>query len=161
MYEKSLILIKPDGLRRRLAARILQRFEDAGFKLHAVRLVQPTVALARAHYAEHVEKAFYPTVERYICSGPVLALVLGGGGAIAKIRQLVGATVPSEAAPGTIRGDFAHQAREAAGGAQERALHNLIHASANAADAEREIAIWFAADEVLDYPLPDDELHGA
>lgn len=155
MYEKSLVLIKPDGVQRRLVATILQRFESAGLKLHAMKFLTASTDQSRSHYQEHVDKPFYPMVEEYITEGPVLAFVLGGGGAIAKIRQMVGATVPAEALPGTIRGDLAHQPMTKGG-----ALRNLIHASASVEEAEHEMGVWFSADEILDFDLLGQSLHG-
>jgi nucleoside-diphosphate kinase len=157
MTERSLLIVKPDGVQRRLIGRILQRFEDAGLKLHGMRLERPALARVEEHYAEHRGKPFFPNITSYLASAPVLVFVLGGAGAIARIRQLVGATCPAEAAPGTIRGDFAHMTRESG---KDRPIFNLIHASANAADAEREIALWFKPEELVDYDQPDDYLHG-
>ena len=157
MYQKSLVIIKPDGLKRNLSFRILQRFEDAGMKLHAMKLVQSSPELAGTHYEEHKDKPFFPMVVDYICSGPILVFVLGGLGSIAKIRQMVGATEPASAEPGTIRGDFAHQLMIKGGDAP---LYNLIHASANQEDAIREIAVWFNDQEVLDHDVPTDYFHG-
>ena len=158
-YEQSLVFIKPDGVARRLSGRVIQRFEDAGLKITAMAFRQCDPPLAKTHYAEHVEKDFYPSLERYVCSGPVLVMVIGGNGAIGRIRKMVGATVPAEAEPGTIRGDFAHQPitepRD-----PDAALCNLVHASANAEDAKREIAIWFTPEELLSYALPNDGFHG-
>lgn len=155
MYEKSLILIKPDGLQRRLVGRLLQRFEDAGLTIHALKLVQPTDELVARHYAEHVNKPFFPSLQAYFRVGPVVALVLGGTGAVSRIRKLVGATAPSEAEPGTIRGDFAHM-----GLSKDGPCFNLIHASATPEEAAQEITVWFDARELLDYPLVDDRLLG-
>lgn len=154
MYEQSLVIIKPDGIPRRLVSEILSRFERAGFKLHAMKLMQANTELARKHYREHVNKPFYPSVEAYITEGPILVFVLGGQGCISTIRKLVGATMPSDATPGTIRGDLAHQPKG------DGALRNLIHASASPEEAEWEISVWFKASELLDYDLADDELHG-
>lgn len=160
MYEKSLLIIKPDGIKRRLTSQVLLRFETAGLKLHALKLINASSELAGDHYGEHRERPFFPLIVDYLTEGPVLAFVLGGEGAIARIRKMVGATTPADSDPGTIRGDFCHMSldKEAA---TSKALYNLIHASANAEDAEREIALWFAPEEVLDYSLPDDYLHGA
>ena len=159
MYEKSLIIFKPDAVIRRMTGQIITRFENVGLKLHAMRFEQIDAAKSKIHYAEHVDKGFYPTLEEYITSGPVLTMVLGGFEAIAKIRAMVGATNPAQAAPGTIRGDFAHQGMEKAGD-KPNPLRNLIHASACLEDAQREIEIWFGADEIVEYNLPDDYIHG-
>lgn len=160
MYEKSLLIIKPDGIKRRLVSQVLSRFETAGLKLHALKLVQATPELAGNHYDEHRERPFFPLIVDYLTEGPVMVFVLGGQGAIARIRMMVGSTMPAESAPGTIRGDFCHMELDKADG-KSKALYNLIHASANADDAAREIGIWFNPAEVLDYSLPDDYLHGA
>ncbi len=157
MYEKSLLIVKPDGVQRGLTGRILQRFEDCGMKLLAMRLEIAPRERVESHYAEHRGKPFFDGIVTYMSQGPIVVFVLGGVGAIAKIRQLVGATTPTEAAPGTIRGDLAHQDRESG---KDRPIFNLIHASANAEDAEREVALWFAPEEVLEYTKPDDYFHG-
>ena len=160
MYQKTLVIFKPDGVQRRLLGRMLERFESCGLKVHAVRFMQATVEQTRAHYREHTSKPFYPQLEFYLTSGPMLVLVLGGSGAIAKVRALVGATDPSAAAPGTIRGDWSHKMLVMTGPNNGRVLRNLIHASSKAADAAHEISVWFKPEEVLDYRMPDDELHG-
>lgn len=157
MYEQSLLIVKPDGVQRRLVGRILQRFEDAGLKLVAMRLEQPTRARVEAHYAEHAGKPFFGSIVDYMAGAPVVVFVLGGTSAIAKIRLMVGATTPSEAAPGTLRGDFANQDKESG---KDRPIYNLIHASANAADATREIALWFRPEELVQYSQPDDRFQG-
>ena len=152
MYEKTLVIVKPDGVQRRMVGTLISRFENVGLKIHAMRFVQTTEEQSKAHYAEHVDKPFYPSLEAYITVGPALVFVLGGTGAIAKVRQLVGDTEPASALPGTIRGDYAHQPLERG---SDRFLCNLVHASANAEDAEREVALWFGPDEVLDYAMID------
>lgn len=161
MIERSLVLLKPDSVQRRLVGRVLGRFEDAGYRILAMKLLQASVEQSRQHYREHVEKPFYPALESFILSGPLVALVLAGHGAIDSIRKLVGATEPAAAAPGTIRGDFAHQPLlKATGGGAEAWMCNIVHASANTDDAAHEVAVWFRPDELLDYTLPDDQLHG-
>ena len=156
MYEKSLIIVKPDGVQRNLVGSILTRFENAGLKIHAVKFQTVPVEQSRKHYAEHVDKGFYPTVEKYITSGPVLVLVLGGLSAIKKIRTMVGATEPSSALPGTIRGDFAHQPYPAPGEPDDKPIRNLIHASATPEEAANEVAIWFSDDEIVEYERIND-----
>ena len=161
MRERSLVLIKPDAVQRRLTGRVLQRFEDAGYKILAIKMLRASAEQSRQHYREHAEKAFYPALESFVLSGPLVALVLSGHGAIAGIRKLVGATEPAAAAPGTIRGDFAHQPLlKGDGRGPEPWMCNIVHASANPADAAHEIGVWFRPEELLDYPLPDDPLHG-
>jgi nucleoside-diphosphate kinase len=158
MYEKSLIIIKPDGIQRNLTGTVISRFENAGLKIHAMKFQTVSVEQARKHYSEHVDKGFYPTVEEYVTAGPVLVFVLGGLNCIKKIRTMVGATEPSSALPGTIRGDFAHQPYPAAGEPDDQPIRNLIHASATPDEAATEIKIWFSDDEVLDYGKINDSL---
>jgi nucleoside-diphosphate kinase len=157
MYEKTLVIVKPDGVQRRMVGTLVDRFERAALKIHAMRFQKTTPEQSKKHYAEHVDKPFYPSLEKYITVGPVMVFVLGGDGAIAKVRQLVGATEPASALPGTIRGDYAHQPMERG---SDRFLCNLIHASANADDAATEVALWFTADEIVDYERVDDMYTG-
>ncbi|MCM8530673.1 MAG: nucleoside-diphosphate kinase [Lentisphaeraceae bacterium] len=151
MYEKSLVIVKPDGVQRSLVGTVLSRFEAAGLKIHAMKFQNVPAEQSKEHYSEHVDKAFYPTVEEYITSGPVLVFVLGGNNAIKKIRTMVGATEPASALPGTIRGDFAHQPYPAPGEPDVEPIRNLIHASATPDEASNEISIWFSEDELVDY----------
>ena len=161
MYQRSLVILKPDAVQRRLTGEIIQRFEHAGLKIHAIRFDNVAREKSRQHYAEHLEKDFYPSLEDYITSGPILIMILGGLDAIPKIRRMIGDTVPGNALPGTIRGDFAHQSKAPQEStASQQPLRNLIHASATTSDAETEIKVWFEPDEIIDYPLPDDFLHG-
>jgi nucleoside-diphosphate kinase len=158
MYEKSLIIIKPDGIQRSLTGSIITRFENAGLKIHAMKFVNVTQDMARAHYSEHVNKAFYPTVEDYILSGPVLVFVLGGLNAVSKIRSIVGATEPNSALPGTIRGDYAHQCYPGPGEPDDKPIRNLIHASGTSEEAVTEVALWFKEDEVISYEKLTDNI---
>ena len=161
MYQKSLVILKPDAVQRRLVGEILQRFENVGLKIHAMRLEKISGEKSKLHYAEHVEKDFYPSLEAYITSGPILIIVLGGLQAIQKIRLMIGDTIPTKALPGTIRGDYAHQGKghqETSG--EQQPLRNLIHASATTDDAETELKVWFQPEEILEYPIPDDFIHG-
>ena len=130
--ERTLVLIKPDAMRRGLAGEILRRFEQRGLELREARLVQVDDALAKEHYAEHAEKTFFGELVEFITSGPTLALVVEGEGAIATVRTTVGATNPADAGPGTIRGDLALSMPD-----------NLVHGSDSAESAVREIALWF------------------
>jgi nucleoside-diphosphate kinase len=135
--ERTLILIKPDAVRRRLAAEILGRIEARGFTVRGGKLVRVTRELAETHYAEHSEKSFYGELVEFITSGPTWALVVEGEGAIATMRKTIGATNPADADPGTIRGDLAMSMPD-----------NLVHGSDSPESAAREIALWFAADEL-------------
>jgi len=130
--ERSLILIKPDAVRRRLAAEILGRIEARGFEIVEGRLLTVDRALAEEHYAEHKEKPFFGELVAFITSGPTWALVVEGEGAIATLRTTIGATDPANAAPGTIRGDLAVSMPD-----------NLVHGSDSPESAAREIALWF------------------
>ena len=130
--ERSLILIKPDAVRRRLAAEILGRIEARGFEIREGKLLTASRELGEEHYAEHREKPFFGELVDFISSGPTWALVVEGEGAIATMRSTIGATDPANAAPGTIRGDLASSMPD-----------NLVHGSDSPESAEREIALWF------------------
>lgn len=138
--ERTLVLIKPDGVQRGLMGEILGRFERRGLRLIAAKIVLVSRELAEDHYAVHRGKFFYEGLVSYIISGPVFAGVIEGPRAIQVVRAMVGATHPYEAAPGTIRGDLALTD-----------LRNLIHASDAPETAAQEIALWFRAGEVLVY----------
>jgi nucleoside-diphosphate kinase len=133
--ERTLALIKPDAIRRSLAGEIIARFEDRGLQLRAARLVTVDRSLAEEHYAEHTEKPFFGELVDFITSGPTLALVLEGEGAITVVRTTMGATNPAEAAPGTIRGDLSLSMPD-----------NLVHGSDSPDSAKREIDLWFPDD---------------
>jgi nucleoside-diphosphate kinase len=133
MIERTLVLLKPDTVRRGLVGAVLARFEAKGLEI--VELEQRTISgeLADQHYAEHVDRDFYPPLREFITSGPLVALVLEGESAVDVVRELNGATDGRKAAPGTIRGDWSLSNRE-----------NLVHGSDSAGSAKREIALWFA-----------------
>jgi nucleoside-diphosphate kinase len=130
--EQTLVLIKPDAMRRQLAGEILARFERRGLVLRAARLVTVDRELAEQHYAEHAEKPFFGELVEFITSGPTLALVLEGKGAIPVVRKTIGATDPTEACAGSIRGEFALSMPD-----------NLVHGSDSPESARREIDLWF------------------
>ena len=130
--ERTLVLIKPDAVRRRLAGEILGRIEARGFEIRAGKLLVVGRDLAERHYAEHGEKPFFGDLVDFITSGPTWALVVEGEGAIGTLRRTIGATNPADADPGTIRGDLAMSMPD-----------NLVHGSDSPASAEREIALWF------------------
>ncbi len=140
MTERTLVLIKPDGVQRGLTGRILARYEERGLKIVGLKLVQVDRALAEQHYAVHRERPFFAGLVEFITSAPLVALALEGPNAIAVVRAINGATRPHEAAPGTIRGDFALETAQ-----------NIVHASDSAETAESELALWFRPDELLDY----------
>ena len=138
MAERTLVLIKPDAMRRSLAGQILARFEQRGLAIRGAKLVQVDNELAAAHYAEHTEKPFFGELVEFITSSPTLALVLEGESAIGVVRATMGATNPVEAAPGTIRGDFSLAMP-----------NNLVHGSDSQESAKREIGLWFEAHELV------------
>src|SRR5687767_3261724 len=137
--ERTLILIKPDGVQRGLVGPILARFEARGLKIVGLKLLQVSTELAERHYAVHQGKSFYEGLIRYITSGPVVAMVLEGTNAIAAVRKTVGATRSFEAEPGSIRGDLALEVGR-----------NLVHASDGAETADKEVELWFG-DEWVAY----------
>jgi nucleoside-diphosphate kinase len=151
--ERTLVILKPDALARGLVGRVVQRFEDAGLKIVAMRMTMMDSDLTRRHYAdleERLGKAIYDINAAAMQRGPVIALVLEGVEAVANVRRLVGGTYPNEAPPGTVRGDFAHQSK-AYCIATDRAVSNLVHASGNADEAKYEVNLWFADAEQFDY----------
>ena len=140
MTERTLVLIKPDGVQRLLAGRILARYEERGLRLVGLKLMTVSRDLAERHYAVHGAKPFFGGLVDFITSGPLVAAVLEGPNAIAVVRTMNGATRPHEAAPGTIRGDFALETAQ-----------NLVHASDSVETADAEIALWFTSGELLEY----------
>jgi nucleoside-diphosphate kinase len=137
MAERTLVLIKPDAMARRLAGEILGRFEQRGLTVRAAKLVLVDRGLAERHYAEHTEKPFFGELVEFITSAPTLALVLEGESAVSVVRTTMGATNPVDAAPGTVRGDLALAMPD-----------NLVHGSDSLDSAEREIALWFPDHEL-------------
>lgn len=135
--ERTLVLLKPDCVQRRLMGQLIARFEDKGLNIIAMKMMHITADLAREHYAEHVDKPFYPGLERFITGAPVVALIVEGPEVIRVVRDMVGATSGLKAEPGTIRGDFSSSRQM-----------NLIHASDGAAAAQREINLYFTPDEI-------------
>jgi nucleoside-diphosphate kinase len=138
--ERTLVLVKPDGVQRLLVGRILQRYEDRGLKIVGLKLVLIDRDLAERHYAIHSERPFFRGLVAFISSAPLVAAVLEGPNAVAVVRAVNGATRPHEAAPGTIRGDFALETAQ-----------NLVHASDSIDTAAQELALWFTPAELLDY----------
>jgi nucleoside-diphosphate kinase len=142
MSEKTLILVKPDGVQRGLVGEILSRFERKGLKCVALKMIRVTRDLARRHYAVHEGKPFYDELIEFITSGPLVASVWEGADAVALVRKVVGATSPDKAEPGTVRGDFAIDTG-----------FNLIHASDAPDTARHEIDLFFEKGEILTYDL--------
>jgi nucleoside-diphosphate kinase len=151
--ERTLVLLKPDAVARGLVGQVLARFENALLKVIAAKMVWMDADLTRRHYFD-LEDRFGPDVYNamagFMQTGPVIAIILEGVDAIATTRKLVGSTYPDQAAPGTIRGDFAHMSRNYAN-SHKVAVANLVHASGNAEEAAREIDVWFAKDEIHEY----------
>ena len=138
--ERTLVLVKPDGVQRGLTGEIVGRLERTGLQIIGMKLMMISEDLASRHYAEHAEKPFYPGLVSFITSSPVVALVLEGPSAISTIRKVMGVTDPADAAPGSIRGDLGIDMGR-----------NLIHGSANAEDAAREVALFFDDSELISY----------
>ncbi len=137
MAERTFIFVKPDGVRRGLVGEIISRFERKGLKLVGLKMLTFTPELARKHYDEHVDKPFFPELEQFVLSGPVAAMVLEGNDVVTMTRAMMGKTKHTEAAPGTIRGDFAFSTTE-----------NLIHGSDSPERAQIEIANFFTEQEL-------------
>ena len=136
MTDRILVLIKPDGVERRLVGEILRRIEAKGYDVTALKTVVPTPELLDKHYADHVDKPFYPGLVEYMTRGPVVAALVEGHRVVQGVRSLMGATDPTTAAPGTIRGDLGRDWGTPA-------ILNLVHGSDSDESAAREIAIWF------------------
>lgn len=138
--ERTFIAVKPDGVQRGLVTSIFSRFERRGYKLVAIKMLVPTPELLKQHYAEHVGKPFYPKMEAFMSSGPVVATVWEGKDVVKQGRAMLGATDPIKSAPGTIRGDFGIDMGR-----------NVCHGSDSVESAEREIKLWFKDDEVVSW----------
>jgi nucleoside-diphosphate kinase len=144
MTERTFIMIKPDGIQRRLVGNIIARFERVGLHIVAMKFLQVQRDFAERHYAIHKGKPFYNNLLAYITSGPVLVMVLEGSNVIQRVRMMVGHTDPHKAQPGTIRGDYAQEIGR-----------NVIHASDAPESAEQEIKLWFSPDELVEYEMND------
>lgn len=146
MGSRTFVLIKPDGVQRGLVGDIVHRFEERGLKLAAVQMRQVSQELAETYYVEHQGKDFFRPLVAYVTSGPVVAMVWEGPGSVAVARTIIGATDPSEATPGTIRGDYGVDISR-----------NLIHGADSEASAEREIGLFFRPEEILAYTRIDED----
>ncbi len=143
--ERTLVLIKPDAVQRGLVGKIITRLEERGLKIVGLKLVDVSDSLARRHYAVHEGKPFYEPLIAYITSSPVVAMVIEGPNAIEVVRRTMGATAPAEAAPGTIRADYALEIGR-----------NLVHGSDSPETAEQEIGLWFIEEELFSWERQDD-----
>lgn len=151
--ERTLVLLKPDAVVRGLAGRIITRFEDAALKIVGVKMKLMDAEFTRKHYFDLEERAgseIYNCTAGFMQTGPVIALALEGVEAVAKVRKIIGVTFPDQAAPGTVRGDFAHQTK-ASSEVSGKAVMNLVHASGNSEEAKYEVELWFGADEQFEY----------
>lgn len=135
--ERTFVAIKPDAVKRGLIGRIIKRFENRGYKIVGMKMLQPTIQMAEKHYAEHLGKPFYDRLIRYITSGPIIAMILQGENVVKGARQLMGSTQPNDAEVGTLRADFA-QTME----------FNVVHGSDSIESAQREIDIYFSPEEI-------------
>ena len=144
--EKTLVLVKPDGVQRGLVGEIISRFERRGLKLIGLKLMQVTDQLANTHYGEHKERPFFPGLVNFITSGPVISMAWEGDNAIAIVRQTMGSTNPVESAPGTIRGDLGVNIGR-----------NVVHGSDSTESAARELGLFFSVDEILSYKRSTDQ----
>lgn len=138
--QRTLVLVKPDGVARHLTGEILRRIEAKGYTLAELRMGTPARELLEQHYAEHSERPFFPALVEFMGSGPVVAVVVEGHRVIEGLRALIGATDPTVAAPGSVRGDLGRDAGAAV-------IENLVHASDSTESAEHEIALWFPASD--------------
>ncbi|HQO03495.1 MAG TPA: nucleoside-diphosphate kinase [Spirochaetota bacterium] len=138
--ERSFVMIKPDGVQRQLVGELLAKFEKKGFRLAGAKFMKVSEDLAKKHYGEHEGKPFFGELVGFITSGPVFAMAIEGPNCISMIRKMVGATKPEDAEPGSIRGDYVSYMGK-----------NIIHASDSPESAKRELALWFTADELIDY----------
>ena len=138
--ERTLVLLKPDCVQRRLMGQVIARFESKGLNIIALKMLRVTPELSKQHYAEHVQKPFYPNLEKFITASPIVALVVEGLEAIRVVREMLGATSGLKAAPGTIRGDYSSSRQM-----------NLVHASDGPEASAREIALYFKNDELHSY----------
>jgi len=153
MIERTLVLLKPDAVKRGLMGRVISRFEDAGLKVVGSKMVQINEEFGKKHYYDIAQRRGEKVLQvllKFMTTGPVMALCLEGVNAVEVVRKLVGGTEPKSALPGTIRGDFAHMSYADADG-QNKAIENMIHASGNAEEAKQEIALWFKSEELHSY----------
>lgn len=161
--EQTLVLLKPDAVRRGIASEILARFEKVGLKIVAIKLVHVTRSFAERHYTyediavRHGEE-IREQLLRYITEGPVIAAVLEGIQSVRNVRKICGPTEPLSALPGTIRGDYCHQGYDICNESKQ-AIRNVIHASASPAEAQHEVSLWFNTSEIVSYRRTDDSEH--
>jgi nucleoside-diphosphate kinase len=162
MIERTLVLVKPDGVMRGLVGEVIKRFEQKGLKIIGLKMVSIDRKFASKHYTEDIEKRRGKIVRnnllKYITEGPVVAMVVEGIDAIDVVRIMTGGTEPKTALPGTIRGDFTHHSFKYADN-KNMSIKNIIHASGNTEDAEREIMLWFSVEDLFSYKRTDEIFH--
>lgn len=156
MIQRTLVLIKPDGVQRGIVGEIITRFERIGLKVIGMKMVWIEKDFAKKHYSAHVGKEFYPNLEDFITEGPLVAIAIEGIRAVETVRKIVGATEPRSAAPGTIRGDFAMHSYTYTD-KKGIPIKNLIHASGEVDEAEKEVELWFGINELFEYESVHDK----
>jgi len=145
MIEKTCVIVKPDGVRRGIADKIISRYEKEGLKIIAKKQLTADDALLTKHYSAHIGKPFFEPLKKFMMSGPVVAMIIEGESAVSHVRKITGATDPSKAEKGTIRGDLGIDSQEKAD-KEKRAIQNLVHASGTVEEAKKEISLWFPED---------------
>jgi nucleoside-diphosphate kinase len=158
--ERTLVLVKPDGVERGLIGMVIQRFENRGLKILALKMIRPNKKLGEQHYFDVAQRhgaQIAGGLIQYMIDGPVVAIALEGVEAIRVVRAMCGATYPSESSPGTIRGDFCHISKDYAN-SNDVTVRNIVHASADKADAKRELKLWFKPSEMVQYKRVE-EIH--
>ena len=159
MIEKTLVVIKPDGIKRGLVGEIIKRIERTGLKIIAIKMTWIDKDFAEEHYSdikERYDKRILNNLTEYVREGPVIAICFEGVEAISLVRKIIGSTYPNEANPGTIRGDYCHISKDYANKHNKR-VGNLIHASADKKDAEKELKLWFSVNEMHKYEKSDEK----
>ena len=160
MIERTLVLVKPDGVKRALVGEVIKRFEAKGLKIVGLKMFWADKEFAKKHYTEDITKRRGEHIRNFlidfITEGPVVAICLEGVEAVENVRKIVGPTEPKAALPGTIRGDFTHVSYSYTD-QQKKAVRNLIHASANKEEANEEVALWFSPDELYNYKIAHEE----
>ncbi|MFH2021492.1 MAG: nucleoside-diphosphate kinase [archaeon] len=150
LIERTLVLLKPDCVERSLVGEIITKLEKVGLKIVGMKMVWVDKDFSKKHYADHVKKPFYKSLEEFITAGPVVAMAVEGIHSVEIVRKLVGATEPKKALPGTIRGDYAHHSYEYAD-KKGIAIKNLVHASDSSENAKKEVSLWFSEKEIHSY----------
>lgn len=156
MIERTLVLVKPDGVQRGLVGEIISRFEKRGLKIVGMKMMWIDRDFSKKHYAAHLDKKMYPMLEEFITSAPVVAIVIEGIHAVESVRKVVGSAEPKSAPLGTIRGDYAHVSYDYAD-KKKISIKNLVHASGSREEAKQEVSLWFGVDELYAYKASHDK----